>query len=128
MDAGIAGEVGRDGLRADVFDQCEFCDCVAIEAEAAEVVGEIQHAIRGQSLHRGAQQRDMRALHVEILGTRRVGERRRIAEHQVVLAPIGLQPLQRIVDANQTPAERKLELFRGRWHGSVDPIFREFAY
>ncbi|HET9485004.1 MAG TPA: glutamate--cysteine ligase [Xanthomonadales bacterium] len=26
------------------------------------------------------------------------------------------------------PAERKLELFRGPWQGSVDPVFREFAY
>ena len=26
------------------------------------------------------------------------------------------------------PAEEKLELFHGRWRGSVDPIFAEFAY
>ena len=25
-------------------------------------------------------------------------------------------------------AERKLELFHGAWNGSVDPVFREFAY
>jgi len=30
--------------------------------------------------------------------------------------------------ANQTPAERKLELFHGAWNGSVDPLFKEFAY
>jgi glutamate--cysteine ligase len=39
-----------------------------------------------------------------------------------------LQPLIEIVEANQTPAERKLELFHGAWHGSVDPVFKEFAY
>lgn len=39
-----------------------------------------------------------------------------------------LEPLIEIVEANQTPAERKLELFRGAWGGSVDPVFREFAY
>ena len=39
-----------------------------------------------------------------------------------------LDPLIEIVDANQTPAERKLELFHGAWNGSVDPVFREFAY
>jgi len=33
-----------------------------------------------------------------------------------------------IVQANQTPAERKLELFHGAWNGRVDPVFREFAY
>jgi glutamate--cysteine ligase len=39
-----------------------------------------------------------------------------------------LQPLIEFAEANQTPAERKLELFRSEWNGSVDPVFREFAY
>jgi len=39
-----------------------------------------------------------------------------------------LEPLIEYADANQTPAERKLELFRTRWNGSVDPLFAEFAY
>ena len=39
-----------------------------------------------------------------------------------------LEPLIEIVEANQTPAERKLELFHGAWGGSVDPVFRQFAY
>ena len=39
-----------------------------------------------------------------------------------------LEPLIEFAQANQTPAERKLELFHGPWKGSVDPIFREFAY
>ncbi|HUD40928.1 MAG TPA: glutamate--cysteine ligase [Dokdonella sp.] len=41
---------------------------------------------------------------------------------------IFLEPLIEIVEANQTSAERKLELFHGRWNGSVDPVFTEFAY
>jgi glutamate--cysteine ligase len=41
---------------------------------------------------------------------------------------IYLEPLVEIVDAGQTPAERKLELFHGAWGGNVDPVFREFAY
>ncbi|MCB1559885.1 MAG: glutamate--cysteine ligase, partial [Xanthomonadales bacterium] len=41
---------------------------------------------------------------------------------------IHLEPLIEFVEANQTPAERKLELFHGEWNGSVDPLFREFAY
>jgi glutamate--cysteine ligase len=41
---------------------------------------------------------------------------------------IYLDPLIEIVDADQTPAERKLELFHGEWNGNVDPVFREFAY
>ncbi|MEO8459895.1 MAG: glutamate--cysteine ligase [Dokdonella sp.] len=39
-----------------------------------------------------------------------------------------LEPMIEFVQANQSPAERKLELFHGPWKGSVDPIFREFAY
>jgi glutamate--cysteine ligase len=39
-----------------------------------------------------------------------------------------LNPLQDIADRGQSPAEAKLELYRGRWQGSVDPVFREFAY
>jgi glutamate--cysteine ligase len=41
---------------------------------------------------------------------------------------IFLTPLIEIVEANETPAERKLALFNGPWNGSVDPVFREFLY
>jgi glutamate--cysteine ligase len=41
---------------------------------------------------------------------------------------IFLETLAQIVDANQTPAERKLELFNGEWKGDIDRVFREFAY
>lgn len=41
---------------------------------------------------------------------------------------IHIEPLLEIVESGQTPAERKLELYAGRWNGSVDPLFREFAY
>jgi len=39
-----------------------------------------------------------------------------------------LEPLIEFAMANETPAERKLKLFHGEWNGSVDPVFREFAY
>ncbi|PIV32430.1 MAG: glutamate--cysteine ligase [Lysobacterales bacterium CG02_land_8_20_14_3_00_62_12] len=39
-----------------------------------------------------------------------------------------LEPLIEFANAGICPAERKLELFHGPWHGSVDPIFVEFAY
>ena len=41
---------------------------------------------------------------------------------------IFLDPLIEIAEANQTPAERKLELFHGEWNGDIDRVFREFAY
>lgn len=39
-----------------------------------------------------------------------------------------LEPLIEIVEANETPAERKLALYNGPWNHSVDPVFREFLY
>jgi len=41
---------------------------------------------------------------------------------------IFLEPLIEFAQANQTPAERKLELFHNQWKGNIDPLFREFAY
>jgi glutamate--cysteine ligase len=39
-----------------------------------------------------------------------------------------LTALRAVVESGRTPAEEKLDLFHGRWRGSVDPIFAEFAY
>jgi glutamate--cysteine ligase len=39
-----------------------------------------------------------------------------------------LTALRGIVESGRTPADEKLALFHGRWRGSVDPIFAEFAY
>jgi glutamate--cysteine ligase len=39
-----------------------------------------------------------------------------------------LEPMIEFAQANQTPAERKLELFHNEWNGDIDPLFREFAY
>lgn len=39
-----------------------------------------------------------------------------------------LSPLQRTAESGETPADIKLARFNGEWGGSVDPVFREFAY
>jgi glutamate--cysteine ligase len=36
--------------------------------------------------------------------------------------------LHEIIESGRTPAEEKLDLYRGDWGGSVDPIFTRFAY
>ncbi|MDQ3206823.1 MAG: glutamate--cysteine ligase [Pseudomonadota bacterium] len=41
---------------------------------------------------------------------------------------IYLAPLVEFVEAGVTPADRKLELFHGKWGGDIDRVFREFAY
>lgn len=39
-----------------------------------------------------------------------------------------LEPLVRIVESGETPAEALLKLYHGRWNKSVDPAFTELAY
>jgi len=39
-----------------------------------------------------------------------------------------LDPLDHIVETGQTLADRMLALYHGEWRGSVDPVFKEFAY
>jgi glutamate--cysteine ligase len=78
------------------------------------------------SLGAGATVRDLarHALEISAAGLqRRARTNRNGADERIFLAP-----LLEFVEANQTPAERKLELFHGEWNGSVDPVFREFAY
>jgi len=65
-----------------------------------------------------------RALEISAHGLAR---RARLNEHGAD-ETIFLAPLMEFVEAGRTAAERKLELFHGRWNGSVDPVFREFAY
>jgi glutamate--cysteine ligase len=39
-----------------------------------------------------------------------------------------LNTLDHIAESGKTPAQEKLDLFHGRWNGSIDPLFAEFAY
>lgn len=39
-----------------------------------------------------------------------------------------LEPLLDIVETGLSPAERKLEAYRTRWGGRIEPLFREHAY
>lgn len=39
-----------------------------------------------------------------------------------------LEPLKKTVETGRTPAEELLEAYHGRWNGSVDPVFTEYAY
>jgi len=94
---------------------------------------EERHALRdGVPKHalklpfRGGRVRDLAAEAVKIaIG----GLRRRARINSKGVDESGfLDTLVEIVEADETPAERKLKLFHGEWNGSVDPVFREFAY
>ena len=39
-----------------------------------------------------------------------------------------LEPLERILESGQTPAEEMLEKFNGAWGGSVEPTYKEYAF
>jgi len=70
--------------------------------------------------------RDLALLCLEIS---REGLRRRRIEDGVGLDETKfLNPLFRIAESNFTPAEDLLAAYGGRWNGSVDPVFKEYAY
>jgi len=70
--------------------------------------------------------RDLACLALQIS---REGLRRRRLEDGVGLDETKfLNPLFRIAESNFTPAEDLLAAYGGRWNGSVDPVFREYAY
>ncbi len=75
---------------------------------------------------RGGTVRDLARRALEIAG-HGLARRNRLSARGVGEGSF-LEPLIEYVAANQTPAERKLELYRTAWNGSVDPLFREFAY
>jgi glutamate--cysteine ligase len=75
---------------------------------------------------RGASVRELalEALKISAAGLQRRAHRNRNGADESIF----LTPLIDFAEANETPAERKLALFHGEWNGSVDPVFREFAY
>jgi glutamate--cysteine ligase len=94
---------------------------------------EERHALRdGVPRHgfklpfRGATMRElaMESLKISEAGLKRRSRLNRSGASEAVY----LEPLIEMALANQTAAERKLELFHGEWNGSVDPLFKEFAY
>lgn len=66
----------------------------------------------------------LEALKISAAGLQRRARRNKSGADESIF----LAPLIEFAEANQTPAERKLALFHGEWGGSVDPVFREFAY
>ncbi|HEX9447802.1 MAG TPA: glutamate--cysteine ligase [Dongiaceae bacterium] len=71
----------------------------------------------------------VRELSLEVLKIARVGLQRRAALDRIGGDESGfLNVIQKIAESGITPAEEKLALYHGKWHGSVDPVFTEFAY
>jgi glutamate--cysteine ligase len=66
---------------------------------------------------------------LDTIAIARAGLQRRAALDKIGGDESGfLNVLQEIAESGKCPAEEKLELYHGRWNGSVDPVFTEFAY
>ena len=73
--------------------------------------------------------RTVRELALEALAISAHGLQRRARKNaRGVDESIFLETPIEFAQAGISPAERKLELYHGAWNGSVDPVFREFAY
>src|SRR4051812_44467555 len=55
-------------------------------------------------------------------------KRRNRQGHRGTDESVYLEPLEEIALSGMTQADTKLALFHGRWNGSVDPVFHEYAY
>ena len=73
--------------------------------------------------------RTVQALAQEVLAIARAGlQRRRVPDKKGRDECRFLDILDEIAASGRCPAEEKLALYHGRWNGSVDPNFTEFAY
>jgi glutamate--cysteine ligase len=73
--------------------------------------------------------RTVREVALEMLDLSRSGLRRRNRRNRAGEDETGfLATLEESARSGVTPAEIKLERFRGAWRGSVDPVFGEYAY
>jgi glutamate--cysteine ligase len=83
-----------------------------------------RHALKLPFRHARVRELAIEALKISAHGLARRARRNRHGADEAMFLDILMQ----IADADQTPAERKLELFRGEWNGDIDRVFREFAY
>ncbi|MGH6926715.1 MAG: glutamate--cysteine ligase, partial [Dongiaceae bacterium] len=73
--------------------------------------------------------RTVQALAKDVLAIARAGLQRRAAPDKRGRDESRfLDILDEIAASGRCPAEEKLALYNGRWNGSVDPVFTEFAY
>lgn len=82
-----------------------------------------------QALKTPFRSRTLREVALEVLAIAREGlhRRARLNRHGRDETHF-LDVLQEIAESGRTPAEELLEAYQSRWEGSVDPVFREYAY
>jgi glutamate--cysteine ligase len=94
-------------------------------AEREQLRGDVPRAALRAQVHK----RSVQDLAKDVLAIARAGlERRAILDAKGRDESRFLDILDAIAASGRCPAEDKLALFNGRWQGSVDPVFTEFAY
>ena len=75
---------------------------------------------------RGGNVRDLalQALEIAAGGLERRGRRDMVGESEAHF----LNALRTIAESGETPADELLARYHGEWQGSIDPVFREYAY
>jgi len=90
---------------------------------------ELRNAVPRLALKTPFRNGTVRDLALQVLEIAREGLSRRMREDGTGLDEAKfLNPLFEIAESDFTPAEDLLAAFNHRWHGSVDPVFREYAY
>jgi glutamate--cysteine ligase len=90
---------------------------------------QLRRDVPRHALHTEFRGRKLQALALEVVAIARSGLRNRRRLDAGGSDESGfLHVLQEIADSGITPAERKLDCFRGPWGGKLAPLFDEFAY
>ena len=89
----------------------------------------LRDAVPRQALKTPFRKSTLQQVALQVLEISRMGlkNRRRRTAHTDDEA-LFLDPLFEIARSGQTPAEELLANYHGRWGGSVDPVYTEYAY
>ena len=83
-----------------------------------------RHALATPFRNRTVRELALETLEIASAGLQRRARHSDCGEDESVF----LQPLRVIADSGETPAAVLLKRYHGAWGGSVDPVFRDFAY
>ncbi|MFZ5792256.1 MAG: glutamate--cysteine ligase [Pseudomonadota bacterium] len=113
-----------------VYDQASLdAACDLIEPWTAEDQAKLRAEVPRRALDATVRGRPLREIAREMLKLAREGLARRARLDSTGQDETHfLNALAEIVESGKVPAQLKLEAYRSRWRGSVDPVFREFAY
>ncbi|OAN49324.1 glutamate--cysteine ligase [Paramagnetospirillum marisnigri] len=100
-----------------------------VKGWSAEDRDSLRRAVPAQALDARIGGHGVREIAAEVLALASAGLKRRARLNDSGRdESIYLEPLETTVRTGRTPADDMLDAFASRWGGSVDPIFRDYAY